>query len=259
MSQPQRHDSAVPIPEYLPIKREFIRTGLVSCSQQGFNIAFGPLTGMRDGLAAWLRGLEPADEHWLVPSLIRRDWVEYGVWSDPPAEMWCTEQPGGHLLTPRPLFHLLNRLRHHPSDGAVWLLEGPCTRHEDPEQTLPLKLQRSFYMLEYVAQAPEGALSVWMGELIDRLWQQAVAWDLPVDCSATEDGEAGMDLRLRLGDGEALRMARGWLVPEELIRVYGLGRQRLAAVSLGLERWCLALLARYGGHHDKWPQLPPSG
>ncbi|MBN2083322.1 hypothetical protein JW859_14085 [bacterium] len=291
MSQPERHECHVPIPEYLPIKREFMRAGLVSCSQQGFNIAFGPLTGLREGLATWMKSLEPADERWLVPALIRRDWVEYGIWNDPPAEMWCTEQPGGHLLTPRPLFHLLNRLRHHPSEGAVWLLEGQCTRNEDAEETLPLKLQRSFYMFEYIAQAPEGALNVWMGELFDRLWHQAVAWDLPVDRSAAqvqedadrhtklseEDaqrlalgwrlpvgspvkaGAAGMDLRLRLGDGEAVRLARGWLVPEELTRVYGLGQQRMAAVSCGLERWCLAILARYGANANLWPQIPPGG
>jgi hypothetical protein len=80
-----------------------------------------------------------------------------------------------------------------------------------------------------------------------------------VDGSAIDDSGEGMDLRLRLGDGEALRLARGWLVPEELTRTYGLGRQRLAAVSCGIERWCLAVLARYGGHHDKWPQIPTGG
>jgi|GEM_PF-2926048 len=228
--------------------------GLLSCSQQGFVISMGPLVGLRAALAGWLGGLEEADDRWEVPALIREDWVPRDVWREPPEEAWCREQPGGHLLTPRPLFHLLNRLRHHPVEGGTWLLSGTCTRHE--QGTLPLLRQRSFTMLEFVALAPQKALSVWMGGLMERLWEQAVAWDLPVDLSATSDGRRGMDLRLRLEDEPPLHLARGWELRPEIAAAYRLGDQAVAVVGCGIERWCLAVLARHGVQESDWRRLP---
>lgn len=214
----------------------------------------GPLAGLRTALAGRLAGLEQVDERWEVPPLIRSDWVPRGVWRDPPEDMWCSEHPGGHLLTPRPLFHLLNRLRHHPVDGGAWLLSGQCTR--DERDTLPLMRQRAFAMLEFAALAPQKALEVWMAGVLERLWERAVDWDLPVDLSATDDGQAGMDLRLRLTDEPPLKIARGWEVPPEVTAAYGLAGQRLAVVGCGIERWCLAVLARHGMDETSWRQLP---
>jgi hypothetical protein len=257
MRQPRRHASSVEIPNYISLKRAFIRANLLSCSQQGFNIAMGPLLGLRRSLVAWLESVESADELWETPPLIRNDWVPRGVWRDPPEDLWCRESPSGHLLTPRPLFHLLNRLRHHPRDGGVWIMHGQCTRDEDTQLTLPLKHQRSFTMLEFVALAPEGALGVWMGELMEKLWTQAVAWDLPVDLSAIENGTAGMDLRLRMPEMEPLRLARAWQIPPDVLGAYSIQGGQMAAVGCGVERWCLALLARHGVDSGSWPEIKP--
>jgi hypothetical protein len=255
MNQPRRHTSSAEISPYLPLKRALLRENLLSCSEQGFNILMGPLVELHRRLGAWLEGVESADEHWEVPALIRNDWVVRNVWQDPPEQLWCQESPSGHLLTPRPLFHLLNRLRHHPADGGIWVLTGNCTRDESAQSTLPLKHQRSFTMVEYAALAPGGALGVWMGELMEKLFAQAVAWDLPVDLSATDGGESGIDLRLRLPQLEPLRLSRAWLVPDKVLKAYELKGLRIAAVGSGVERWCLAILARYGTHSDHWPLL----
>ena len=255
MYEPHRHTSFAEIAAYEPLKRAFLRAGLLSCSEQGFNITMGPLTGLRRNLVRWLESIESADELWEVPPLIRNDWVPRGVWRDPPEALWCQEAPSGHLLTPRPLFHLLNRLRHHPRDGGVWIISGQCTRDEDARQTLPLKHQRAFTMVEFVALAPAGALGVWMGELMEKLWNQAVAWDLPVDLSATEDGTAGMDLRLRMPEMEPLRLARGWQVPADVLAAYKIEGLRIAAIGCGIDRWCLAMLARHGVDPAAWPGI----
>lgn len=255
MNEPRRHASSAEVTPYEPLKRSLLRDNLLSCSEQGFNILMEPLIGLRRGLTAWLEGVESADAYWEVPALIRNDWVVRNVWQDPPEELWCQESPSGHLLTPRPLFHLLNRLRHHPADGGIWVLTGTCTRDENSRLTLPLKHQRSFTMVEYAALAPGGALGVWMGELMERLYAQAVAWDLPVDLSATDGGESGMDLRLRLPQLEPLRLSRAWQVPAKVLAAYGLEGLHLAAVGSGVERWCLAVLARYGTHAAQWPRI----
>lgn len=255
MQQPRRHASSAEISAYEPLKRAFLRADLLSCSEQGFHITFGPLIDLRRRLVHWLESIECADETWEVPPLIRNDWVPRGVWRDPPEKLWCQESPSGHLLTPRPLFHLLNRLRHHPRDGGVWILSGLCTRDEDPSQTLPLKHQRSFTMVEFAALAPMGALGVWMGELMEKLWNQAVAWDLPVDLSATENSPAGMDLRLRMPEMEPLRLARAWQLPPDVLSAYKIEGLQLAAVGCGIDRWCLAVLARHGVEPSQWPVI----
>jgi hypothetical protein len=254
MNQPRRNTCSAEVSAYEPLKRAFLRANLLSCSEQGFNTMIGPLVELHRGLTAWLEAAESADERWQVPALIRNDWVPRNVWSDPSEEQWCTEVPSGHILTPRPLFHLLNRLRHHPADGGIWVLSGVCTRDESPQSTLPLKHQRSFTMVEYAALAPHGALGVWMGEVMERLYGRAVDWDLPVDLSATENGDSQMDLRLRLPQLEPLRLARAWQVPAPVLAAYKLEDRQLAAVGCGVERWCLALLARYGTDPRAWPR-----
>lgn len=254
MNPPRRHACSVKVPQYLPVKRAMISAGLLSCSEQGFVVAMGPLVELRAALTDWLARLEEVDERWEVPALIRADWVPRGVWREPAEDLWCSEQPGGHLLTPRPLFHLLNRLRHHPVEGGAWLLGGQCTR--DERDTLPMLRQRVFTMMEYVVLAPQKALSIWLAGLLERLWEQAVAWDLPVDLSATDDRCSGMDLRLRLTDEQPLRLARGWELPVDVSSAYGLQDQRLAIVGCGIERWCLAILARHGVEADSWRRLP---
>lgn len=253
MDEPRRHSSATNATAYEPLKRALLRDNLLSCSEQGFNILLGPLVGLRRSMLAWLESAESAEERWEVPTLIRNDWVPRKVWQDPPEELWCHDASSGHLLTPRPLFHLLSRLRHHPVEGGVWVLSGNCIRDESPQLTLPLKHQRSFTMVEYAALAPSGALGVWMGELMERLYAQAVAWDLPVDLSATDGGDSGMDLRLRLPQMEPLRLTRAWQVPANVLAAYDLTGMRLAAVGSGVERWCLAVLARYGTSDAAWP------
>jgi len=255
MNQPRRHISSAEVSAYEPLKRAVLRDNLLSCSEQGFNILIGPLAELHRAMIDWLGSTESADERWTVPALIRNDWVPRNVWDDPPEELWCNEAPSGHLLTPRPLFHLLNRLRHHPVDGGIWVLNGVCARDESPGDTLPLKHQRSFTMVEHAALAPRGALGVWMGEMMERLYSRAVAWDLPVDLSATDNGDSHMDLRLRLPQMEPLRLARGWRIPANVLQAYQLTNQQLASIGCGVERWCLAILARYGIEKHNWPQL----
>jgi len=259
MKQPRRHTCSAEVSAYEPLKRAFLRDNLLSCSEQGFNIMIGPLIELYRGLINWLESAESVDERWAVPAMIRNDWVPRGVWNDPPEELWCNEAPAGHMLTPRPLFHLLNRLRHHPVDGGIWVLSGVCTRDESSQATLPLKHQRSFTMVEHAALAPHGALGVWMGEMMEQLYSQAVAWDLPVDLSATENGDSHMDLRLRLPQMEPVRLARAWQIPAEVLAAYKVDDQQLAAVGCGVERWCLAILARYGTDARNWPQITDQG
>jgi len=256
-SEPRQHRSATGIPEYLPVKRACLGQGLFSCSQQGFNIAMGSLPGLRRRLGHWLAALDSNAEHWDVPHLIRRDWVARDVWRSPVEEQWCSEQPGGHLLTPRPLFHLLNRLKHHPLSGGVWLLRGECTRVEDPKRTLPLLLQRSFTMVEIAALALPQALGIWREGLVEQFWEQAVAWDLPVELDAGPDG--AVSLCLVLAEEGHASLTRCWDVDESVMAAYGMADQQMAVLSSGLERWCLAILARHGPDAAQWPvELRPS-
>lgn len=244
------------VAEYLPVKRRMISAGLLSCSQQGFNLAIGPLAELRCRLMDWVLALLPGAERWEVPPLIRSDWVERGVWDDPPESEWCREEPGANLLTPRPLMHLANRLRHHPVDFGQWVLNGVAVRHEDPEATLPLLRQRAFMVQELAAVStkPE-KLQGWGAGVMARMWEQALAWNLPVELRGAPGPPEEAALFLRLPAEQPLLLARSGSLRPEVLAAYGLTGQQFNYATFGPERWTLALMARHGVDPGGWPPL----
>lgn len=255
------HQSAVEIPAYLPVKYAAIKAGLFSCSQQGFNIAMGPLARLQRRIADRLSGLVPAAVPWDIPLLIRADWIEPGVWRDPHPGQWCTEQPAGHVLTPQPLMHLLNRLRHHPASDGTWRLTGHCIRNEDPDTTLPLLRQRSFTMVEFVRLANGMAVEQWAEALVDSCWHLAAGLDLPVELiELPADGAAGSGgqaIRLKLPEVEPVSLLRSWRAGPDLLGAYRLGGKQAAVIGCGVERLSLGILARWGLEETAWPDLEP--
>jgi hypothetical protein len=256
------HRPAEEIGSYQELKKSILKAGLLSCSEQGFNILRGPLAELAWALATHLGDLCEGTERWTTPLLLRRDWVIADAWHDPPPEQWCTEQPGGHLLAPRPLMHLLNRLRRHPQQSGAWLLSGPCVRNE--QGTLPLYRQRAFTILEYAWLGEPHTVGHCQADVWDCVWELARGWDLPVDQVAGDDTlrasaadyAAEWSLRLLLPDLDAVPLARATVLPLELCAAYGLAPQVVTTLGLGVERWCLAILARYGVEPAKWPIQP---
>jgi hypothetical protein len=244
---------------------------MLCCSQAGFNIAIGPLVRLHNRMQRLLARLQSGAEPWLTPALLRADWAERGVWLRPPEEQWCREEPGGHLLTPRPLLHLLNRLRHHPVEQGAWRLKGGCVRHE--QDTLPLYRQRSFSMVEHAWAGTEEHVLRECSRVLMALWQQAEGWDLPVELNAVVDPLVGaepsadyasagwpaeaypLSIMLRLPDMPLLSLATAELVIPEVRAAYNLDGLPLASLGAGVERWCLALLVRYGAEPERWPEL----
>ncbi len=266
-----RHDTWTSVTPYLGTKHALIGAGMLSCSQVGFNIALGPLARLHSRMEQFLERLQPEAEPWLTPGLLREDWAVRDVWTNPPDAQWCREEPGGHLLTPRPLLHLLNRLRHHPVAEGAWRLRGSCVRHE--YDTLPFYRQRSFSIVEYVWAGAQELVRQQATQLLMSLWKQAEAWDLPVELDAATDPLEHMEpqadypgkawpaeafplrIMLRLPDVPPLNLATAELVSPELRAAYKLGEVHYSSLGLGIERWCLALLVKFGIDPERWPDL----
>jgi hypothetical protein len=266
-----RHDTWTSITPYIGTKHQLLGAGMLSCSQVGFNIAIGPLVRLHNRMQRMLARLQGEALPWLTPALLRSDWVERGVWQRPPEAEWCREEPGGHLLTPRPLMHLLNRLRHHPVEGGAWRLKGSCVRHE--QDTLPFYRQRSFNMVEHAWIGAEEQVLRDCSCVTMALWKQAESWDLPVELNAEvdplADAEPGADfaadgwpaaafplsIMLRLPDVPPLNLATAELIAPEVRAAYKLDNVHMASLGAGVERWCLALLVRYGIDPERWPDL----
>jgi hypothetical protein len=243
-----------PLPSYKELKRSMLAAGLLSCSEQGFNIARGPLTLLRDTLAAVLTQVAGAAEVWDTPPLLRSDWVVRGVWQDPPEAQWLSEPAGGHLLTPRPSMHLLSRLRWHPESRGEWLLRGPVFR--DEQDTLPLYRQRCFTMFEYVAlgTARQARQAVQQFEL--GLLQLLITDNLDsVVVADAGPGQPAANWLLRLPNTAPVSLMRELPLSPELSAAYGLGQTKAISVAVGLERLCLAFLAVFGCEAELWPQF----
>jgi hypothetical protein len=255
MEVTQRHAPTVPSPAYAVLKPALRRAGLFSCSEVGFNLALDPLARQQARVAAWLASAGPQVQGWAAPPLLRTDWA-VGAWHNPPPAQWCREEPGGHLLTPRPLLHLLNRLRWHPTDTGEWVLGSWCFRQEDPALTLPLLRQRAFYMVEHAWVGALTEAARWAAHELERWWELAVRLDLPVALSASEHARYDAAVLLELPDTPAASLAHAEVLPVAASGAYLKEGQACAAVGLGLERWLLALAARYGAHVEDWPELP---
>lgn len=254
MNVVRRHRPDVQISPYIELKHTLLIRGLLSCSQTGFHVAFDTLAELRERVRAWLAQREPAAARWDVPPLIRRDWVPENVWTDPPEAQWCREEPGGHLLTPVPLMHLLNYQRHHPVSEGTWRLAGVCVRDEAAEEMMPLLRQRTFTMLQYVRLVRGGGPRQWREELVGQLWAQAASWDLPVElATSAPDAPSEAAICLALPETPRVALSRAVDVPVALLAAYGLGEVNVSTLGSGVERWCLALLARHGGDPANWP------
>ena len=252
------HTPGQEAPEYLPLKRRMIGAGLFGCSQRGFNIAMGPLVGLRRRVEDALARIDPDALAWEVPTLIRSDWVHWKAWQDPAEDEWCFEQPGGNVLTPRPLLHLANRLSHHPVPEGTWLLSGDCFRNEDPDRTLPLLRQRSFRMLELVHLQDPAGNGDWPRRVLDHLWELFVKLDLPVtmvEVPATGRGHPDIEVRLQLRAAEQVSLVRSWELPMPLREAYRLGDRRIWTIGAGPERICLGIMARWGVDTSDWPKF----
>lgn len=243
------------IKPYLELKRAMLANGLLSCSQAGFNIAMGPLTELRRGLSALFARVFRAAEHWEVPVLLREDWIPPDTWTNPPPEQWVRSTPLGHVLTPVAAMHLFNRLRHHPSSGAFHL-SGWCARQE--ADTLPLLRQISYFVDErvHVEEAEKGGLA---GPLVfARLVAIALQLDLPVWEEKIE-GQTGARITLSLPETPDVPLSTFRDFPAELLHAYQLDWAAADQVACGLERWCLAIIARYGVNASHWPDLGSLG
>jgi hypothetical protein len=266
-----RHDTWTSVTPYLGTKYALIGAGMLSCSQVGFNIALGPLAKLHERMGRFLARSQPDAEMWLTPGLLRADWAVYGVWRNPPDDQWCHEEPGGHILTPRPLLHLLNRMRHHPVEQGAWCLQGNCVR--DEQDTLPFYRQRSFTVVERAWAGAEEQVRRQATQAMMVLWKQLQAWDLPIELNAPADPldrlepeaeypgtawpAAAFPLRieLQLPDVPPLNLATAELVSPEICAAYKLGQVHYATLGAGIERWCLALLVRFGIDPERWPDL----
>jgi len=241
-----------PLPSYRELKRSILQAGLLSCSEQGFNIARGPLTVLRDMLHLQLTDAAGDAEIWDTPPLLRSDWAVRGVWQDPPEAQWLSEPAGGHLLTPRPSMHLLSRLRWHPETRGEWLLRGQVFRNE--VDTLPLYRQRCFTLYEYVAlgtarQARKAIQQFEVGVL-----RLIVGGGLAGVCvRADDDGERTTRWLLKLPDTEPVSLLHELSFSPELLEAYGLGQSKVISFAVSLERLCLAYLAVFGCDAEQWP------
>lgn len=249
-----RPAAAAGLPSYNELKRALLRVGLLSCSEQGFNIARGALAGLRDALWSRLSRLVDVDEVWDTPPLLRADWAVRGVWQAPPEAQWLSEAAAGQLLTPRPLLHLVNRLRWHPQERGSWLLRGWAFREE--QDTLPLYRQRCFTQFEYVflGTAPAAAAAAQdardaLGKLVTECCSSA-SW--PVEQLVVPAGAERTELQLAGVAPVGLYSCRSL---EQAVReAYGQQACAIQTVSIGLERLCLALLAACGADPAGWPQ-----
>ncbi len=241
-----------PFLPYIKYKRAIMSAGLLSCSQVGFNIAMGPLAELKRKVAQWLCSLNPAAEAWETPSLIRRDWVETSVWDNPAENQWCYAQPSGHLLTPRPLMHLVNRLRHHPVERGEFVLHGQCFRQE--EDTLPLLKQIAFEAVEHVVVSRDSEQGRATEMVCEKLVSQAQSWGLPVVVDEHANG-VGADLTLVLPDTPEVSLVRVHTAPANLLEAYKMAGYNVVTVGIGVERMCLAIVARFGVDPGEWPEL----
>ena len=232
------------------------RRGLFACSEVGFNLALDPLARTQKAVKDWLEEGAPSAQHYAVPPLLRSDWVA-GEWHNPPRELWCKETPGEHLLTPRPLMHLLNRMRWHPVEAGQWVLSGWCFRDEDPSRTLPLLRQRAFFLAEHAQIGTKMDCTAWARHEMARWWKQGVALDLPLVHQSNDVSERCDEwIDLLLPGTEPVRLAHAEVLPIQVSGAYLKESVACATVGLGLERWLLALAARHGVEPDDWPKLP---
>ena len=236
---------------YLELKREMLRAGLFSCSQVGFNIAFGALPRLRADFAGLFARVFEATEHWDVPPLIREDWVPAGAWDNPADAQWVRTEPLGHVLTPLPAMHLLNRLRHHPGSG-VFHLSGWCTRRET--DTLPLLRQIAFSVEERIQVEQAGGPELHGPMVFESLVALAFEMELPVE-EALIEGQEGACLNLQLPDTPNVPLAAFRDALPGLLASYGMDWAAVDRVSCGIERWCLALIARHGTDPASWPDI----
>jgi hypothetical protein len=221
-----------PVKPYLELKRAMLGAGLLSCSQAGFNIAMGALPSLQDGLSSLITRLFDAAEHWVVPPLIRADWIPAGAWDNPAAEQWVHAAPVGHVLTPQPAMHLLNRLRHHPAPGTYGL-SGWCARQES--DTLPLLRQVTFLMHERVHVELQAGAQLTGHSAFDRLYGAAMQLDLPVELAAPASSHRRCCRRPSAYYSRPIASRPSWK-PRA-----GWGGDPTG--GCGLERWCPAVIA----------------
>jgi hypothetical protein len=144
--------------------------------------------------------------------------------------------------------HLLNRLRHHPASGTYGL-SGWCARQES--DTLPLLRQVTFLMHERVHVELQAGAELTGHSAFDRLYGAAMQLDLPVELSQ----RAGVEcIDLVLPETERVPIASYRQLPPRLLEAYGLAWAVADRVGCGLERWCLAVIARYGTDCAQWPR-----
>ena len=235
------------LPAYIEIKRAVIAAGLLSCSQAGFNIMLGPLAGLFEALKRHLCRLDPQASLWIVPPLLRPDWLPQGPLPPPGREQWCHEKPGGFLLTPRPLMHLLGRMRWHPEESGGWVLSGQCARQET--DTLPLRRQRVFSVAEYVWLGDEEWTYARLAATAERLLRLCQDWRLPVEMKAEDDDQS---ILLALPDTEPLKLMHATRISPAELSSYGIEERAVLTLSCGIERFMLAFLAAQGIEPRKW-------
>jgi hypothetical protein len=236
---------------YLELKRDMLRAGLFSCSQVGFNIALGDLPRLRADFCALFTRVFAATERWVVPPMIREDWIPADSWDSPGSGQWVRTEPLGHVLTPLPAMHLFNRLRHHPASGSFHL-SGWCCRQET--DTLPLLRQVSFTIEERVQVGKTGVAELLGPIVFAKLAALAQQLELPVEETRNE-GHEGACLSLQLPDTPEVPLAAFRNVDSRLLSAYDLDWAAADRVSCGVERWCLALIARHGTDPGNWPDL----
>ncbi len=255
MPEIRRHLPANACPAYGELKPLMRRAGLFACSEVGFNLALDPLTRMYTGMMSWLASGAPGLHHQATPPLLRSDWVA-GEWHNPPSTTWCREEPGGHLLTPRPVMHLLNRQRWHPVVAGVWVLTGWCFRDEEPASTLPLLRQRAFIMTEHARIGTPQECTAWAASELMRWWDLGVRLDLPLSHHETDTARCDGRINLELPGTGPICLVHAELLPASVSSAYLEDGLACATVGLGLERWLLALAARHGVEPEFWPELP---
>ena len=237
---------------YAEIKRQAIQNGLLSCSQQGFITAQGQLCSLISRQSKLLQAVLAEEQVWDTPPLIRRDWIEREAWENWLGHGLAAMVPGGHLLTPKPLAHLLNRLRHHSQDQSSWLLSGQAFR--EVEGTLPLHKQIAFSIVESVYAGGREAVWKHASDAFGKVAELAGELGLPVVLEERPDMFESR-LMLRFDELQPVPVCTVQILDNALGAAYGLQLQHFGICSASLERWCLAVMAGHGADPAGWPDM----
>jgi hypothetical protein len=234
--------------DYLELKHELLRRNLLSCSETGFNIARGEFALQADRLRRRLLDALPERETWKTPPLIRADWIEHSAWETWLGHRLTRSGLGGHVLSPKPVAHLLNRLRHHPEQAAAYLLWGPAFR--DVGDTLPLYRQIAFNQLEAVTAGRQQ-------EVLGGLARDFATWRSIADGLglAYDVARDRMELSLNFTDRPPVAVVSAALLDPVLASAYGLADITLGICSTSIERCCLSWIAGHGADPAGWPAL----